>query len=648
MANPLRFFLALAGLVAGIALAVACLWAATFDRDWALLRVGAVAVGFVVAIRSPGAGAMLVLALAPLSVILARLWIGTPLILAEHVLCGVLPVCAFRVFTDRRALHPGPAGVAAIALLAVVCTSVAGILLDYRANGVAPSAFLLDGILHHFSFGIGDIAVDRRSVLHEGLLLSETLGFFLLLTSGCAALGRGRVAAVVSGGAAISVLVALHQAAWGWGDNPFQRSVQPGLARLTSTLGGSNAFGAYLVLVAPVVFAWLVSRRRHGAALAAWTWMALAAWCLVGTVSRAAWGGAFVATILLGLVVWRRPDLLGFASHGVVPRLAGALALVLPVSLVVAVAVATLADLGREVSYRGATRSIDAVFVTLNLRRPRSELLPARVEHWLAAIDLWKGNPVLGAGIGRYRIGKLAPVGGVVDEGPGGAGKGISVPGAETLFARWVNGVGGADFVAADVLPGDTLESRGGGWGPVVISGRFSANQLTLEETAPPAGRNLDYVIRHPPVDYLRPHAHDAMKRHLPSFTSAHNNFLLILSELGLVGLTVFLALVGCLFVEIAGKTSRGVREETGLVVAAGLGLVALLTSALAQDPLASFGLGCVFWAVAAMVALPANDEASSASRARMGSSGDTRDGDSHVTTGRDRHAAPRAGWTAA
>lgn len=622
MANPLRFFLALAGLVAGIALAVACLWAASFDRDWALLRVGAVAVGFVIAIRSPGAGAMLVLALAPLSVILARLWVGTPVTLAEHVLCGVLPVCAFRVFTDRRALHPGPAGVAALALLAVVWASVAGILLDYRANGVAPSAFLLDGILHHFTFGIGDVSVDRRGVLHEALLLSETLGFFFLLTSRCAALDRRRIAAVLSGGAAISGVVALHQAAWGWGDNAFQRSVQPGLARLTSTFGGPNEFGAWLVLVAPVVFVWLVSSRRRGAAHAAWTWMALAAWCLVGTVSRAAWGGALVATVLLGLLAWRRPGLVGLAPHGVVPKLAGLLALVLPLSLVAAVAAATFADFGREVSYRHATSSIDALFVTLNLRRPRSELLPARVEHWLAAIDLWKANPVFGAGIGRYRIGKLAPAGGVVDEGPGrawpegtgpGSGaKGISIPGPGTRFARWINGDAGVDFVAANVLPGDTIESRGGGWGPLVITGRFSATQLTVGEPAPPAGRNLDYVIRHPPIDYFRPHAHDAMKRHLPSFTSAHNNYLLVLSELGIVGLTVFLALLACVFIEIAAKTARAPAEETGLVVAGGLGLVALLTSALAQDPLASFGLGCVFWAVAAMVVLPARRDPSS------------------------------------
>ena len=621
MANPFRFFLALAGLVAAVALAAACLWAASFDRDWALLRAGSVAVGFLVAIRSPGAGALLVLVLAPLSVILAQAWLAVPLTLAEHVLCGVLPVFAFRVFTDRHALHPGHAGMAAIALLAVVWASVAGILLDYRANGVAPSAFLLDGALHHFTFGIGDVSVDRRGVLHEALLLSETLGFFLLLTSRCAALDRRRIAAVLSGGAAISVIVALHQAVWGWGDNAFQRSVQPGLARLTSTFGGPNEFGAWLVLVAPVVFAWLVLRRRRGSVPAAWTWLALAAYCLVGTVSRAAWGGAFVAAVLLVLLAWRRPDLLGLAPHGVVPKLAGVLAFVLPLSLVAAVAVATFADLGREVSYRGATRSVDAVFVTLNLRRPRSELLPARVEHWLAAIDLWKANPVFGAGIGRYRIGKLAPAGGVVDKGPGGEGagregKGISVPGPETSFARWINGVGGADFVAANVLPGDTLESRGGEWGPIVIAGRFSATQLTLEEPAPAAGRNLDYVIRHPPIDYLRPHAHDAMKRSLPSFTSAHNNYLQILAELGLVGFAVFVALLASLFVEVAAKTARGSREETGLVVAAALGLVALLTSALAQDPLASFGLGCAFWAVAATVVLPAGGEASSASRA--------------------------------
>jgi hypothetical protein len=77
-----------------------------------------------------------------------------------------------------------------------------------------------------------------------------------------------------------------------------------------------------------------------------------------------------------------------------------------------------------------------------------------------------------------------------VDSAPGGAGKGVDAPGNTALLA-----VGGADFREGGVLPGDTIESAGGGWGPIRIVARPSDTQLGLA-AAVPAGTALDYVVR--------------------------------------------------------------------------------------------------------------------------------------------------------
>ncbi len=82
----------------------------------------------------------------------------------------------------------------------------------------------------------------------------------------------------------------------------------------------------------------------------------------------------------------------------------------------------------------------------------------------------------------------------IVDSGPGGAGKGVDAPGC-CGQENVLNASGGADFLAAMVWAGDTIESTGGGWGPISIAARTSPTQLLLDSAVPP-GTDLDYVIR--------------------------------------------------------------------------------------------------------------------------------------------------------
>jgi hypothetical protein len=270
------------------------------------------------------------------------------------------------------------------------------------------------------------------------------------------------------------------------------------------------------------------------------------------------------------------------------------------------VLIVSLTPLGDGASYQRAKRPSDTALKTLDLSIPRDQILPTRVAHWKAAIDLWLEHPVLGAGIGRYSLLKLAPPRGIVDEGPGGSGKAVTSFGPSNPFERWLRGTGDVDFVAANVLPGDTIESREGGWGPIVISAAFSSTQLVLEEAPPRAGRNMDYLIRHPRIDYLRPHPHDATDRRLLHFTQAHNNFLLVAADLGLLGVLALAWLVACIAGAVVTGLRTGASGERPLLAGAGLGVAALLVAALAQDPLTSLPLAIVFWSVAAMTVMPA------------------------------------------
>lgn len=81
-----------------------------------------------------------------------------------------------------------------------------------------------------------------------------------------------------------------------------------------------------------------------------------------------------------------------------------------------------------------------------------------------------------------------------IASGPGGGGHGVDAPGCcgneNRLFAT-----GGADFREAGVLPGHTVESVSGAWGPIRIYDRPSPTELVLESPVP-AGTGLDYLVR--------------------------------------------------------------------------------------------------------------------------------------------------------
>lgn len=77
-----------------------------------------------------------------------------------------------------------------------------------------------------------------------------------------------------------------------------------------------------------------------------------------------------------------------------------------------------------------------------------------------------------------------------IDSGPGGTGKGVDASGTTLLVAT-----SGNDFRESGVLPGDTIESSMGGWGPLRITSRPTSTQLTVASPVP-AGTARDYVVR--------------------------------------------------------------------------------------------------------------------------------------------------------
>ncbi len=92
------------------------------------------------------------------------------------------------------------------------------------------------------------------------------------------------------------------------------------------------------------------------------------------------------------------------------------------------------------------------------------------------------------------------PVGwtGIIAQGPGGVEKGISTDG------RLITAVNGADFHQPWVAAGDTIESKTGGWGPLLIT--LCQNNLTLRVAHEiPKGEKLDFTIRRVNIteDYL-------------------------------------------------------------------------------------------------------------------------------------------------
>jgi hypothetical protein len=83
---------------------------------------------------------------------------------------------------------------------------------------------------------------------------------------------------------------------------------------------------------------------------------------------------------------------------------------------------------------------------------------------------------------------------GIVAQGSGGDGKGISVDGF------LIKGANGTDFYNPWVTVGDTIESKTGGWGPLEITRRQDKFTLRVPKSLPKAD-NLDFIVRRPYID---------------------------------------------------------------------------------------------------------------------------------------------------
>jgi hypothetical protein len=98
---------------------------------------------------------------------------------------------------------------------------------------------------------------------------------------------------------------------------------------------------------------------------------------------------------------------------------------------------------------------------------------------------------------------------GIVSEGPGGEGKGISTDGYVIKPAN------GTSFSAPWVTMGDTIESKSGGWGPLEIARRPEKNTLRIPKQLP-KGENLDFIIRRPNItnETISIHADGGTNKH--------------------------------------------------------------------------------------------------------------------------------------
>ncbi len=576
--------------------------ATTVDMN-ALLRIVLPSVFALAALAWPRQTALVALFVSPLLPVVMRAVLDMPSVsVGEHLLLGTMTGATLRLLfcgtrRDGRALLPA----ALLAFEAVVVVSFATVAYQYAVVGVPPLDLIAAPLRQYFAPQLIDFMRDDFLVVHHTLLwLIGGAWFYFLSLPEIKGDGHDLAASLIAG-AATACLVGVAQSIWQFAPIDFFMRVQPDLFRVSATLQDPNTFGVYLASLLPlgVVMAVQSSRPRTLAV----GWIGLSGFCLIQSVSRSSWIGA-VASLVLGFALaWRAPSSLGLRARPVWLRAVSLLLLGVVCAVLATSGIVTFFDLGRDVDRRAASSAADMAIVSMNVRRPIDEVLPARSEHWGAALALWRDYPAFGAGIGRYALMKLRPIGGVLDASTAGESKRIAAGGPGKL-ERWLNGTDGSDFAAADVLPDDTIESADGSWGPITILARWSATQLVLENAAP---RGVyAYVIRHPDFDLSRrPHAHRAAGRRLPMWTTAHNNYLGVLAELGAVGLLVFLCLPMAIFIDARRAQRQPDPPRRALATAAALGLFAVSVAALAQDPLVVKEMHHVLWALAALI-LPA------------------------------------------
>ena len=153
--------------------------------------------------------------------------------------------------------------------------------------------------------------------------------------------------------------------------------------RMTSMMGDSNNFGAFMTTVWPLYFAsWIESvyLKRSRAAVVGLICTALCVLALLLTLSRSAWLGSFVA---LAVVLWK--------ARGMVSRRMGVFVFVGFAILTAAVTALSDPEIGAVVRLRWVD--------------PPQLEIDARLMLYNAALGLFARSPVFGTGLGSYEFG---------------------------------------------------------------------------------------------------------------------------------------------------------------------------------------------------------------------------------------------------
>lgn len=152
--------------------------------------------------------------------------------------------------------------------------------------------------------------------------------------------------------------------------------------RLLSFFGNANFFAAFLIAVTPVFICRLLGSRQRAPAFAYGALSLVCVLCLVLTFTRAAWIGFGVAFVFMVAAV------LGFSSLSARARRS--------VVIVVVALAAVAAIMGAAVPE--ARRRLVSAF------RPQTGTAKARLVIWEGALKLSARKPILGSGLGQFRV----------------------------------------------------------------------------------------------------------------------------------------------------------------------------------------------------------------------------------------------------
>ncbi len=394
-ALPAAYFLAATALAAALAHFT---WMS--PQPLAAYRLGAILIGLLLGVANLRAGVLLIVFAAPLAGLISRLLGAYNLSLSEHALIPLLLCGSFVVGRGNQARAGAAIGrrLALFTALAVISSALG--LWEYRALHRPLWETVIAEADRHFSFDIGDVLRGSFTLLHGVAVIVEGALWFVLLTSPALRLRASHLRGALTLSVGAAALTGVAQTIWLFDLPSFFRLVQPDLLRINGALPDPNTFGCFLILVGPIAVAstWMsAAGRPAGLGL-----LTLLSYCLVQTVSRSAWvglGGAFgIALMLAG---WRSQSLaleIPASAARLIRRLfwTGAAGVLLAFLLV------SVGALRGGPSRVSASSPLDMLLFSFDLRRPANDLVPARMDHWLAALRIWCDFPLFGAGTGKY------------------------------------------------------------------------------------------------------------------------------------------------------------------------------------------------------------------------------------------------------